>query len=503
MRKLVTIVLVLVLGLLIPHFAAGYSILGGKLQYTIPQKPQYIVPQTSSEPCGGQDEIVIDNLNDLDPVGKLRAALTNYHEHPVLGVSTLNTARDRYELCFKFPNGPVDPSSTISIVHNQAADQTKGLAIYGDRDGDGDVLSLRGVNLPAGSPLLEVNFPNAPVALIELSMSDVINGLSVVGTQVEIVNATITGVVDGNGIELTGVNNSVVKGITISGCGVGISINNSNNILIGAESEQRYTDDKNIITNNDMGINVLDSNNVRFGYNQIYDNGIFYQNAIVIGNDPLETLFEPVLIKFKHPVTQQDFPVECPGDERRIKFDRGAGGTAQIYVIDNKGQALEYKATCEIDPQGYCDVTNLDGGCSEYPDACTIYDPTCNMPLRITAIITTDSSTELMKFEALEGPGEVIFADSEGVSMPSVPASGDAESAEEVDITSGAQASAEGAATEIAAVGAKGGCMGGGGASLIPNDISSTYAPSLGIWWIIFSIGLLGSLRYVRARRRK
>jgi len=526
MRKLIIVVLVLVLGLLIPHVASAYSVPGGKPQYTMPQKPRYILPQTQNdqclgqdpqeqnERCCGQDPIVINGLSTVAD-NKLQDALTNYSDldastyYSNQGIKTFNSLRNRYELCFEIAD-PVNVGSTISIVPIQ--NETKGLAVYG--------LNLRAsAALPAGSPVIEVNFPNAPVALIDMSMSDVVDGLSVVGTKATITNVTITGAggVSGNCIDFFLASNSIIQGSVISGCGYGFQIDNSSNVLIGADKAEDFyvagqsnLKDANHITDNGIGIKIIAGSQIQHGFNRINQNGDLYspRDAIVItdGQNGYNS-GNPVKV----------MPYECEGgtcyvhcsdsdddgeiDVRKLKLNRSSG-TLQLYYIDDSNQADDFQLSCDVNSEGYCDVSNIESKCADQPkDECTIFDNTCSRPAEITAIYTDESSSMLLEPIGLYGNVEIIFAESGGVDVPTAPAS-DEQSAGEVDITAGSQLSAEGGATEIAAVGAKGGCM-GGGASLLPNDISSTYAPHLGAWWIIFSIALLASMRMVKVRARQ
>ena len=508
MRKQVAVALLLILGLVIPHVASAYSVPAGSLQ-----KPQYTKPpqlpnpndqclgqdsQEQSEPCCGQDPIVINGLS-LVAEDKLQDVLTNYSDlststyYSNQGIKTFNGLRDRYELCFEIAD-PVNVGTTITIA--PVSGET--LAVYD--------LNLRpGSGLTVGS-VLEVNSPK--VVLVNLSMTDVVDGV-LVKSETEIDNATITGATGGGGtcIEYNGANasGSNIKGSTISGCDVGILIDGADDLSIGSDTTENFYRvdgttlmDANLITQNELyGIHLIDGHQNKFGYNLNYSN---VEDAITIEDGMNDGILPPIVDLLIQ--DNEEYVLRCDKDangnlvRRYIKFNY-VSGDIQLYESDDiSKQARKLIANCELSANGECDLMNLPSWVPVGSNQCGVSE---NEEYLITAIYTGSGSSALMSPKNLSGP-IVIFAESGGVVIPTAPASDD-----EADITSGSQLSAEGGATEIAAVaavGAKGGCM-GGGASLFPNDISSTYAPHLGAWWIIFSIAFLASMRVAKARVRR
>ena len=507
MRKQAVLTLLLILGLLIPQIAFGYSVPGGQLQTPKPVVPGDVVninpPEDPPEdppvtfdqslPCGGQVLIEIDGTNQFAST-IIADKLDHYH---IYGVE--NVAKNRYEICFDIQNEHASIPSTLLVQPDPAADQTRGLAVY-------DLRVKPGEGLSAGDPVVLVNFQVGKVEFIRLSMSNVMDGLFVNETQVEITDSTITGEGSGNCLELNGANDSVIKSSTISGCYIGLLIDNSNDLVIGAETAEDFYQadgatlkDANLITQNEQfGIHLIDGHRNQFGYNLNHTNS---GAAIVIEEGMNEDIKVPV--PTRRPVKNGYTVMHCEYDNDNkptryfLKFP-GLEGSIQLYQAqDLVWQAERFITSCTLNGNGECDLVNLPTWAQLHPDKCGIDAE----EFYATAIHTNlnSSSSMLMVKESLIGI-VVIFAESGGVDVPTAPASDD-----EADITSGSQLSAEGGATEIAAVaavGAKGGCM-GGGASLLPNDISSTYAPHLGAWWIIFSIAFLASMRVVKVRRRR
>lgn len=492
MRKLTIILCIVGCISLIPQIVLGISTpytggIGGIKQ------PSIATPQVT---C-----VVIDpSLMGDGPIvamQKLTTALENYDD-------SSNIVGDAYEICFSFPTDPIVIDRPIVIPHHAPADPTKSIVIKRLQLEESQNFSAG--SLP-DSHLLQIKDHNTLVKLEELILQGAHDGLLAKNSQVAILNAEITGVGGGNCVELLNSNNSVIQASTISGCDVGIDITNSHNVLVGSFDEQHFASEKNVITNNSTyGIRIGSGSGIKFGYNENYGNNPAqpeFHNAVYIAEGENNGIFFPDLIASL--VENVPYMLRCERNanndvtQRIAEFDIQQG-TAQIFGVDeNTKQAKEFIGNCIIDSNGICDLTSLDASFA-------IDSKDCGREgYYVTAVYTHDASSALME-PVLFDEGGFISTGSSGIvqTTPSSEAQ-DETAVEDVNFEDASGMSGEGAAREVGLL--SGGGVGGAGAGMkcsltIPDEVNSTYAPDLGLWWIIFSILLISSIRLVKVRAR-
>ncbi len=455
-------------------------------------------------------QVKTSSLGQVDALLKVKSALTDYKRY-------LSAANDRYELCFDF-NGEEPlfiPSDAEVLYFEPAADSDKDIVISG--------LELKQTGTLT-KPLLTIE-PNG-VKNVFIDSLQVWNaktvGLAIgVGAKVQVINSNFNQPrasdpplpypipADSICIDIQG-DTTRVKNSKISRCAEGIRIKASD-VIIGAADANSYAADKNTITGNGIGIHVEKGNRNMFGFNQIYGNSLIealFTHAIEINAGWNDDIHAPQLeMNVKD---GQSYSLWCDTDsdgkliKRYLKFQNLTGGTISLYSTDSDThQAEEFFVSCPITADGVCDLPHL-------PSTVPILENECGVPVDIeyiaTAIYTNDtnnSSSALVNPFPLRGPIVILAGGVITQTTDAPEATGDTGGG---SAASGETSGAETRDTFVEEIGAGGGAMGmaagcgGGGASMIPNDISSTMAPWLGLWWIITSIGAILYLRHQRAR---
>lgn len=512
----------------------------------------------SPDPCAGRIPIVVDKDLIITAEPTLRNALADY-DNPN------NIVGNDYILCFQFPSGPLSLDDPIVFPAHAPTDPTKGVIINGlDLEVD-DQYSTNHPSNPyfvqmqygwATIKLMNLSLVDAQntLALIgtqaEIINPTITNDLTdnvpgVVGinldstNNVKISNGTISGFEEcidmadarnieinnmkisdcGEGVHIATSQNIKIKGSTIEKNDVGIGVYGGTDILFGAEDAVNFYEpdgvtlkDANIIKEGGMGIYIAQGQKIQFGFNEIFKNDRVaptYLNAIVIDDGQNADVVAPETQLYDY--EDKQYALHCPkdGSASAIKFDK-TSGSIQLYAADETtGQASRFMMTCIPNAEGFCELTGLPGWTrldvsSEY---CKMFDENDNK-LKITAIFTDQSSSSmLMPLVLVEGVPPVIFAGG-GVVQTTPGSEATAESSVDsgdfhVEEAAGGSATPEGGGSEMttmAAQGVGGGC--GRGSQLIPNEVHKTVAPSLGLWWIIFSVGLIASIRHLRVHSR-
>jgi len=364
-------------------------------------------------------------------------------------------------------------------------------------------LRLQGDGANVADFIFKVNHSWSWVVLENLEIANAAYGAQIYGSHAEVVAPIISGVAGGTCLDLVTSNNSIVRGGTIMGCDVGIRVYDTMDALIGAVDADHYENDKNTITDNGIGIYLEKGERIKFGYNSNFGNDKIspsYEYAVVIEDGMNGGVEVPELIHYEEEGAL--YTVQCEKDEAGIVTKRemhfnNPPGTIQLYSADNQSkQAEEFMGSCTIGSDGICDCTIL-------PDWVPLDDTECgvgaDIEFQFTAIYTNDNSSELMDAKRLNGI-DIIFAGGGGIVQTTPSSEATDETPVEETPTSGG-ATGEGGGAEMAAAAGVAGC--GGGASLIPTDVMRTFAPSLGMWWIVFGVGLITGIRYRFARIRK
>jgi hypothetical protein len=466
------------------------------------------------ELCGGTPNAVIEtNRMPASIYSDIQTVLDDYASYG---------NNDRYEICFEFrwDNVPgedyIYQVGDVNFVLNfNPSGLSKDVVIQG--------LKIRQTG-NFTSPLLQINSGiDHEVVIQDLVMQDAKNGISVVGSKVKLINPDIGGDGSGNCVHLFESDQSTIIGGQLTSCLIAALIDNSSDVRVGATSAAQYAEDMVRIHGNDKGIVNVGGDRNMWAYNKFYGN---ITSPISIDSGQ-EDLVRPIV------VVQDDKAMACLEDEegnikaRAIKFNlemkNGTeipkDGVISLYKVYGTTGLVEgdiYCGECVLDDEektpeinekfpddeGYCIFTEFT--CPEL-----VLDPKkCGLANNfITAMYTNEQQSSTEFSGEIDLGNIVVFAS--GLTQPT--------DAPHDQMTADMPAETEELGPVIEEGELASGPVGGGitiapaaggmcGAQLIPYDTRNTIAPSIGIWWIIFCIGLFASLRLRKAhikRRRK
>lgn len=476
--------------------------------------------------CASGPKLHVIDPDTYGPASKTEFlnAIANY-SNPADG--NFNAANDRYELCFKFQGTHVYIDSTINIGANPL---DKDLAIFGIID---DSNTDFGIHLHDSTPasksviLVKEYNPGKKVSIENLHIKNAENGLNVYDSKVELINPLLAGVGGGSCIALEDSDGSIIRGGDISGCDIGIRLGGFSpphaldskalNTVIGAPVWDAF-DDYTKIHENKVGIQLFQGYGNKWPYVSIYENqsnppdktsedGI----SVEVGeNDGIQA---PVIVE------QNGKIVVCDKDENGIILNRNfvfdnisEEGEITFYTVDSDAgfpQGKMYAARCNVDLEGNCEWADVNSNNSEMQ----LTNNQCGIDeLFLTAIYTRqDGNSSPYITDLIDFGNYVVFAT--GTITQTTPESEVKPVVDSIELEDqGSQFSPElenqpTMPDPVSFASPAAGC-GKSGASMLPNDIAKTVAPSLGLWWIIFSIGLIYYLRRKRSpvrisRRRK
>lgn len=444
---------------------------------------------------------------DPDPADTIQKVFDKYTIHTP---SLFSTENNRYELCFVLERA-VNIDTPISF---RKQFDSKNVLIKG--------LKLKSSSIfPHPAFLLSVTNtdPAANVILEDINLADVKNGLKVNNiSSSDSLNMELSKVIikgDGSkedahtGLKIINSQYVKVKKSEFRDGHTGISIENSNHSFIGAEDAGNYEADKNLITENEFGIIVQSGSNNRFPYNSNFD------NPRDVASSDYAIFIEPTL-DIKRPevilINEDNDALYCKKDssgaviERWLKFNPETVSPGQEMIIyeTNRShlQALNYFTKCTIGEDGKCILTTLPSTHSfvETEDECTI-----SPEIKSVALVNASDHTSMLtsNFIKMNGPIATVGG-SPMIDVPSVPGvSGGRDDVEENILDDGSNFTGDMASSsDVKSLSSgPGGCVGGGGATIVPPTLD-TIVTGLGMWWIITAVPV-ALLCAVRIRKKK
>jgi len=419
------------------------------------------------EYCTSDNEITITNLGELE--GHL-----NRREN----------WKDGTVMCFNFPEAvPVGIRTKTDQSGNSYDVDTLVLPPEGvDLENNAHVV-IHGVKLKAGN--------NLPIEKPLVRIRDSVIKLKLVDWQVSNLRATTNERGDCISIAGTEANpdavivESLVENVSIArskiaGCRVGVHVKKAKNVLLGAREASLYGADKNEFKNNRLhDIEIESGKRIRHGYNLFDLRADMTADEISDVVDLAPAANDNILPPLPAPVGEAGLyfilMTDGAGNQRELHVsfpsmagerDDGPGQHSNIQFYSISGGAINFVGTCRVDGDGMC-------------KARLASDWKCTDDMEITAVNTQRGSSELMDLLPCDFERDVLPTEEVVIATP-------APTAEEVEV----DLALEGSAAMAGAPAKKMMC------SLSVNATASD--PSL--IWLFLSIGILGSMRFLRRK---
>lgn len=373
---------------------------------------------------------------------------------------------------------------------------------------------------------LSINSPDATITGTDISNCATgikigAQGVNITGIP-RVVNGVTAGIyakcssaVGTKGIDILA-DGAVIKAMDISGCGDGIRIGASNTLL-GASDAANYDTNKNIIHNNNIGINVTAGRYNRFGFNSIYTNGfganIGTNNGISILSGANESLARPRI------VSENENWLMCKADSNgkivgaEIKFQVQEAGEIQIYKTDVERrykQGIDLATVCHVEADGICKISDT-SFLSNFSSSCGLEN------YYLTALLTdADGNSTMYLAEPFEFYRQGIVASptiDTPIDIPGVSDTGgesdisEGNSGEVAQNTQGdnqtAPSDGSGEYSAYNAIDAQAGVAASSRCGMIPNPLTRT--GTLEFIFILLSVNLtvFGRLHLLKNRRPK